>query len=161
MALCKSCEGLLSTGIEIKLDTCVACIEKVLKESAALKDECIQLQKNDKESKDKLETIQKILNEVALQKTAEKEGQMAQSKGASMDDNPYDKDSDNGSCWSYGWLSSEIMFTVRKMQAVMLFSVNMLSVVREVAAGGAPGDEIVAKLDTVIEKIAPYITPEE
>lgn len=155
------CEHDKTTGIEKRTGACVECLEVFLQERLSLREENERLTAELKDSQDHNGEMRNVLTEVAAQKEAEKAGAGAHSKGATLEDNPYDPDSDEAACWSFGWLFTDISFTINKMKAVMLFAANMISVVREVAVGGASGDEVAAKLDTVIQKLAPFIIEED
>lgn len=156
-----SCEHDKTTGIEKRTGACVECLETFLKERVSLQEENDRLTATLKESIETKEEMRRVLSEVAAQKEAEKAGTLAHSKGASLEDNPYDPDSDEAACWSFGWLFTDVSFTVNKMRAVMLFAANMIAVVKDVAAGGASGDEVAAKLGTVIDKLAPFIVEDD
>lgn len=156
-----SCEHTKVTGMENQLGTCVECAKDFLTERDQLRVENARLIAELKESIENKEEMRRVLSEAAAQKEAEKAGTVAHSKGASLEDNPYDPDSDEAACWSFGWLFTDVSFTVNKMRAVMLFAANMIAVVKDVAAGGASGDEVAAKLGTVIDKLAPFIVEDD
>jgi hypothetical protein len=88
---------------------------------------------------------------------AQKIGGLSHGKGSTLDDNPYDPDSDESACWSYGWLQADLMAQANKAGAVLSWTLGMLSVVRELVLGGAQLDEISAKIEAIVEKIEPYI----
>lgn len=155
------CEHDKTTGIEKRTGACVECLELFLKERVELREKNDLLVAELKVSQEHREELHAVLAEVAKQKEAEKAGTLAHSRGASLEDNPYDPDSDEAACWSFGWLFTDVSFTVNKMRAVMLFAANMIAVVKDVAAGGASGDEVAAKLGTVIDKLAPFIIEED
>lgn len=156
-----SCEHTKTTGMENQLGTCVECAKDFLAQREQLRVENAKLQAELKTCQEHRDEIRAVLAEVAEQKEAEKAGTIAHSKGASLDDNPYDPDSDKAASWSFGWLFTDVSFTVNKMRAVMLFAANMIAVVRDVAAGGASGDEVAAKLGTVIDKLVPFIVEDD
>ena len=155
------CEHDKVTGIEQKTGACVQCLQQFLTERERLAVELADTRSKLADSEQRLVAAKAALDEFEGYRKAEREGSAAQGRGASLEDNPYDKDSDMSACWSYGWMFADISTSVAKMQSVMLFAANMLSVVREVAAGGASGDEVAAKLGTVIDKLAPYIYEDE
>lgn len=158
---CETCGEALVTGIEQKLRTCSGCLGKAVETAKDLKEANLKLQLEVEDGNKRLQDAQSFLEELEKFKQAEKDGGLAHVRGASLDDNPHDPDADVAACWAYGWLYSEVTLSTGKMQAVMMFAANMLSVVREVAAGGASGDEVAAKLDTVIDKLLPYIITED
>jgi hypothetical protein len=88
---------------------------------------------------------------------AQKLGEEAHRRGASLDDNPFHPDHDESAGWSYGWLQTDIQSQVAKAQSVMSWVLMQLSIVHECARGGASGEEIAGKIATIVEKIEPYI----
>lgn len=158
---CETCGAPLVTGLEQKIRACAACAERAVQDVLRLKVENQELGDKNLELEGKIE---KYLEAVSLQEKvlqAQKDGGEARNREASLDDNPHDPDSDEAGAWSYGWLVADIMAQVGKAQAVMTWSLGMLAVVYELAKGGASGDEVAAKIATIVEKMAPYIPENE
>jgi hypothetical protein len=147
--------------LEQKIRTCAACAEKIVGEVQGLRNKNQELGDQNLQLEAK---IDKYLEAVAMQEKvfqAQKDGGEAANRGASLEDNPFDKDADESGAWSYGWLIADVMRQVAKAQAVMAWSLSMLAVVHDLDRGGAGGDEIAAKIATIVEKMAPYIPENE
>jgi len=158
---CEDCGAPLVTGMEQKLRNCSSCAEKKLQEVQSLRNKNEELRVQNLELEGK---IQKYLEAVSLQEKvfqAQKDGGEAAVRGATLEDNPHDKDSDESGAWSYGFVMNDIVQQCNKAQAVMTWSLGMLAVVHDLALGGASGDEIAAKIATIVEKMAPYIPENE
>jgi hypothetical protein len=147
--------------MEQKIGTCVTCAEKIVQEVQLLRNKNQELSDKNLLLEGKIELY---LEQVRVQEKileAEKSGREAANRGATLEDNPHDPDSDESASWSYGWLNSDILQQVGKAQAVMTWALGMIGIIHELAANGASTTEIAAKLATVVEKIAPYIPENE
>jgi hypothetical protein len=154
---CETCGAVLATGTEQKLRACVDCTQKILDEAQDLRNKNQELGDKNLLLEGKIEKYLSAVSEQEKIQEAQKLGDVARGRNATLEDNPYHPDSDEAASWSYGWLVSDVMHQVSRAQAVMTWSLSMLAVVHELARGGASGDEVAAKIATVIEKMEPYI----
>lgn len=158
---CEICGEVLATGMEQKLRTCLSCAEKIVQEVQLLRNKNQELGDKNLLLEGKIDKYLAAVAEQEKVQEAQKLGDVARGRNATLEDNPYHPDSDESAAWSYGWLVSDVMHQVGRAQAVMTWSLSMLAVVHELCRGGATGDEIAAKIATVIEKMEPYIPDNE
>jgi hypothetical protein len=147
--------------LEQKIRACSECAEKAVQEVQALRNKNQELGDKNLLLEGKIEQYLEAVKIQELILQAQKDGGEALQRGASLNDNPHHPDSDESASWSYGWLMADIMAQVGKSQAVMTWALSMIAVIHDLARGGASGDEIAAKLATVVEKMAPYIPENE
>lgn len=158
---CENCGAALATGTEQKLRVCVDCAHKMIDEVRTLRNKNQELGDGNLILEGKIE---KYLEAVALQEklhVAQKLGDTARERDASLNDNPYDPDSDEAAAWSYGWLTKEVMMKSGHAQTVITWSFGMLAVVRDLALGGASGDEVAAKIESILISMEPYVPEQE
>jgi hypothetical protein len=150
------------TGLERANNACSDCVGKILKDYDKQVLHVENLTKERDELREKIRQYNVAWEAEELLRSAQKAGETAAGRGASLEDNPYDKDSDLAAVWSYGFVSASVVNDLKRMQALLAWIGTTLVTVREVALGGASGDEVSAKLETILEKIVDQLPdPEE
>lgn len=155
---CRFCKVGLVSGIEVKTGACAGCVGRELAAAEQTNERVPLLEDKVRELETKILKYYKATEQAAAIHSAQKSGGEAHARGASLDDNPFDPDDDTAASWSYGWLQADMASHVGKAQAVMTWTLIQLSVIREVALGGASGDEVAAKVADIVAKIEPYVS---
>lgn len=151
MDKCSECkEGSLSSFFEGKLGVCADCCARLVDMARKLSGEAVEMAQILVKAREFQETVEKISENEAA-------GYAASSKGFGSDQNPFELPMDRA-VWDSGWARGELERKTAQSIAVMEWSVLNLIQISELAKGlGAL--EIASKLDTIIEKIAPFVVP--
>lgn len=160
--ICDHClQKELVSASEIKIGVCMDCVPSIVKELALAKlRENQATVERDRATASENDIKDKWTARLLLEQ-AEKHGATAAERGASLDDNPYHKDADESACWSHGWIQRNMSMEVAKMQAVMVWAINNVDIIRQLLRGGCSQEEAASKLDNVVEKVFPYIQEED
>lgn len=160
--ICDHCsQKELVSAPEIKTGICMDCVPSIVKDLALAENRENQAVVERDRAIASEEDIKRKWAKRVLLEQAEKHGMTANARGATLEDNPHDKDSDESACWSYGWIQKNMSTEVAKMQALMVWALNNVDIVRQLLRGGCSQEEAALKLDIVIEKIFPYIQEED
>lgn len=109
--------------------------------------------------KPKFQKISESLDDVRSLLGIEEAGRIASDRGIAESDNPFDPEKNDRECamWSNGWHQSQTVLLLGQLRSVIRWSVNGLSLIREILVCDGHEDlieESLGKLDTVIQKLS-------
>lgn len=153
---CFGCNINLVSALEIKAGACLTCFPDMTARLRTLTTDCAKLLVEKRESdelRDRLLSMLPLQNALIV---AESCGVKAAENGVVRSSNPYPPCSDESVLWEDGWYHAWFPIELQRMKSVMLWSLDMLSSVRELALEYGKND-ISSRIDDVITKVGPYL----
>ena len=154
---CAICDKELVTRTENETVMCTQCLINSSEIILSLKEKITDLEIDVNTRDNRITLLENIKDQTERTNDAERKGGVARDRFALLDENPFDSDSDEAACWSYGWMQADLKFSVAEMQALLLWVMSDLSIIKNLLDNGVDKGEISDKMSTLISKSIPYL----
>lgn len=153
---CKNCETSLVSSSEIRTKLCLECAEYYINDYFIIKTKFDELKSEHDCLKLRLEYFEKLKEAKRKIEEALSRGKEAYKRNCKLEENPYEKSTNEYIFWSDGWFEEEKLNLIQKYKAIMIETVNIIDHVQNLSLGYG-NEEISNKLEKIHENLIPLI----